>query len=359
MLHRIVCLAGCLALLAAAAPATASASPERGPSLATPVGSLRQALTCTGELAGTGRDPVLLVHGTFADSDINWSWNYEEALPARGEPACSVDLPERSAGDIQVSSEYVVYAIRTMARESRRKVAIIGHSQGGLQARWALRWWPDLRHLVSDVVMFATPNHGSAFPDAVCTDPYVCAASMYQMRSDSAFLAALNRGRETISTVPFTAIVTADDHVFVLPRQGMLDGKSRFARNITVQDLCPDHHVDHNGLPFDGPTYAIAVDALDHRGPAKLSRIDPAVCQQDTMPGVTRAEAEAKLQAYSATLAQLLGPNGPKAKGEPPLACYVTRTCPRGHGRADVSPWPPSADRRHRPQHHRPRASGR
>jgi triacylglycerol esterase/lipase EstA (alpha/beta hydrolase family) len=329
MFHRIVCLAGCLALIAAATPATASARPQPGPALETPVGTLQQALTCNGALSGAQRDPVLLVHGTFADSEINWSWNYMETLPARGEPACTVDLPGRSAGDIQVSTEYVVYAIRTMARESGRQVAIIGHSQGGLEARWALRWWPDLRHLVSDVIMFATPNQGSAFPDGLCTSPYLCAASLYQMRSDSAFLATLNKGRDTVGSVPFTAIVTADDHVFVLPEQGMLDGNRNHTANVVVQDLCPGHQVDHIGLAYDGPTYAVAVDALEHRGPADLSRIDPAACQQDTMPGVTLAEAQAKVLAYAVTLAELLGPNGPKAQGEPPLACYATHTCRR------------------------------
>jgi hypothetical protein len=33
--------------------------------------------------------------------------------------------------------------------------------------------------------------------------------------------------------------------------------------------------------------------------------------------------------AYTITLIQLLGPNGPKAQGEPPLACYVTQSCPK------------------------------
>jgi pimeloyl-ACP methyl ester carboxylesterase len=332
MLHRLVCIAGCLTLIAAASPAASPAKPGRGPALETPVGELRRALSCYGGLAGAERDPVLLVHGTFADSEINWSWNYGEALPARGQPACSVDLPARSTGDIQVSTEYVVYAIRALARKSGRQVAIIGHSQGGLQARWALRWWRDLRRRVSDVIMFGTPNHGSKFTDNLCTSPGVCAASLYQMRGDSAFLSALNRGRETVGRVPFTAVLTSDDNLFVPPEQGALHGRRKLARNIGVQELCPGHRVDHNGLAFDGPTYAIAVDALDHRGPARPSRIDRSVCGQDTMPGVAREEADARLSAYGATLAELLGPSGPKATGEPPLACYATLRCRRPAG---------------------------
>jgi len=238
-----------------------------------------------------------------------------------------VDLPDRSAGDVQVSTEYVVFAIRTMARESGRKVAIIGQSQGGLEARWALRWWPDIKGLVSDVIMLATPNHGSAFPDAVCLGPFFCAASLYQMQTDSAFLAALNDDRETAGNVDYTAIVTDDDQIFVLPEQGVLDGNRRHVTNVAVQDVCPGHAVDHVGLAFDGPTYALVVDALDHKGPADPSRVDPAVCATVTMPGVTLEEAIARVTAYGATLAELLGPNGPKAEGEPPLACYVTHDC--------------------------------
>jgi triacylglycerol esterase/lipase EstA (alpha/beta hydrolase family) len=335
MFHRIVSLAGCLAVIAAATAPTAAAAPEPGPPLTTPTGVLQQALSCNGDLSTAQRDPVLLVHGTFADSEINWNWNYKQALPARGEPTCTVDLPDRAAGDIQISTEYVVYAIRTMARESGRKVAIIGHSQGGLEARWALRWWPDIRHLVSDVILLATPNNGSAFTDGLCTSPGACAASLYQMRSDSAFLAALNRGRDAIGGVPYTSIVTNDDHVFVLPDQGMLDAKGAQVSNVSVQQLCPDHHFNppelaHVSLAFDGPTYAIVVDALDHRGPATLSRIDAqSACSQATMPEVTLDEAYAKVADYATTLNYLLGPDGPKAPGEPSLACYATNTCHR------------------------------
>jgi triacylglycerol esterase/lipase EstA (alpha/beta hydrolase family) len=314
-------------LAAAAAPATASAKRSPGPRLETPVTALRQALSCRGSLAGAKRDPVLLIHGTFADSDINWSWNYKKALPSRGRAACTIDLPGRSAGDIQPSTEYVVYAIRRMARRSGRKIAIIGHSQGGLEARWALRWWPDVRRRVSDLIMLATPNQGSAFPDATCNAPSVCAASLYQMRTGSAFLTALNRGRQAVSGVAYTAIVTNDDKVFVLPHQGSLAARGRFVANVTVQSACPGHVVDHQSLAFDGPTYAIVADALAHRGPARLRRIGPGVCARATMPGVDLSYAQARLAAYTTTLAQLLGPSGPKAPGEPPLECYATGSC--------------------------------
>jgi triacylglycerol lipase len=302
----------------------ASTAHAAGPKLSVSEGKVRDAMLCNGKLGGAKRDPVLLIHGTFADSEINWRWNYQAVLPTRGETACTVDLPDVASGDIQRSSEYVVRAVRFMAAKSGRRVALLSHSQGGLEARWALRWWPDLRKLVSDVVMLAPPNHGAVFTDRNCTEPNQCAAAMYQMRSDSAFLAALNAGKHTLGKVPITSIGSDADQVFVLGEQSILGGKSARISDVAVQDLCPEDMAQHNDLPFDGPAYSIVTDALDHRGPADLDRIDAtSACAQDAMPGVDRADAESRLAAYTTTLVGYLGPDGPKAPGEPPLAKYA------------------------------------
>ena len=302
--------AAVLALFAAFAAVPAQA---KEPKLTVGRAALRSALACNHSLAHARRNPVLLVHGTFA-----------KVLPTTGRRVCWVDLPDKAAGDIQISAQYVVAAIRSMAHRSHRRVAIVSHSQGGLEARWALRWWPRLRALVSDAILLVPPNHGAIYPDMACTLPGSCAASLYQMRSTSNFLAALDRGGDAIGRVPFTSIATRDDTVFVGPDQAALRPAGRTTRTFVLQDLCPGHTAQHNDLPFDGPAYQIALDALSHAGPASAKRLDPAkVCASDTMPGVDRADAEARLAAYTGTLGQLLGPTGPKAPGEPVLAAYA------------------------------------
>jgi putative serine esterase DUF676 len=50
-----------------------------------------------------------------------------------------VTLPGTGMGDIQVAGEYVVYAIRTMHAAYGGRIDIVGHSQGGMVPRWALR----------------------------------------------------------------------------------------------------------------------------------------------------------------------------------------------------------------------------
>ncbi len=324
MTKRYTRLATGLAAIACLVPATAAARSESaGPKLTVSAARVQRAMHCAGRLAGARHDPVLLVPGTFGWGAINWGWNYQKLLPTKGWPACTIDLPGNGADDVQFASQFVVYAIRSMTHRSGRHVVLIGHSQGGLEVRWALRWWPDLRAHISDVVFLAAPNQGALYTNVHCATPDSCAASLYQMRTSSAFLGALNRGRDgaVLAGIPFTAISTADDNVFVTPAEARLGGAS----NIRVQDLCPQHHVDHVSLAFDGPAYAIVIDALRHPGPARLSRISRAACQTDTMPGVTRAEANRELAMYSTILAAALGPHGPRAHGEPALAGYVTR----------------------------------
>ena len=73
--------------------------------------------------AASDTRPILLVPGTNLDPESNYSWNYERAFKAKQWPYCTIKLPFHAMGDIQVAGEYAVYALRTMSRESGRKVA--------------------------------------------------------------------------------------------------------------------------------------------------------------------------------------------------------------------------------------------
>src|SRR5690349_1213919 len=195
MIKRITRITGGLVVALCLIPAVVSAAAKSGePRLTVSSARVSHAMHCAGRLAGAHHDPVLLVPGTFGWGKINWGWNYQKLLPTKGWPACTIDLPGNGSGDVQVASQFVVRAIRSMAQRSGRHVVLIGHSQGGLEIRWALRWWPDLRPRVSDVVTLAAPNHGALYTDLHCGTPDSCAASLYQMRSTSVFLGALDRG---------------------------------------------------------------------------------------------------------------------------------------------------------------------
>lgn len=319
---------------APAAPAapvqTGEGQAGEGPAFTTTPEARAAALACPSSLAGATVDPVLLVHGTALEADTTYDWNWQPALDADGIPWCTVQLVERGMGDAQDSAEHLVHAIRTMAAESGRRVDIVGHSQGGMVPRWALRWWPDTRDLVDDLVGLAPSNHGSQSADGACA--VSCAPAIQQQRSDSAFIGALNAEFETVAGIDYTVIYTTYDGV-VTPNADAETGSSSLrtgdgARaNIAVQDLCPAAVTDHLSIATsDAPAYALARDALDNDGPAQLDRVDPAVCNELAMPGVDPLTAVTDYAAVGTYIAESLVVSA-QVTEEPPLRCYVTDSC--------------------------------
>src|SRR5215217_7979809 len=155
----VLAVVGALVGAAMAAPAPVGAATHE-PVYHVPRADLKAALHCPATFI-SNRQPVLLVHGTFAHGQENYGWNYLPELGERGFDACYVDLPNRAVDDIQLASEYVVFALRKIHNLTGKRVDILGHSQGGLEPRWALRWWPSLQTITSDLVTIATPNHGT------------------------------------------------------------------------------------------------------------------------------------------------------------------------------------------------------
>lgn len=314
-------------LLTLAVPAAAAAQ-DPGPPLTAPAADLQAALECSAGIDGAQRDPVLLVHGTFTTPEESWDPGYFKVLPELGTPACTIDLPGRSLEDVQASAEYVVYAIREMARRSGRTVSVIGHSQGTLQPLWAMRFWPDVGAKVGEYIGLAGPFQGTQAASTSCGGGR-CFEAAWQMRPGSAFLTALFAA-PLPETVEYTSIATQFDQlVLPQPQASTLRGRPP----ILVQDVCPGRPVEHATLIYDAATFALVLDALGHAGPADPARFDPAVCAQTMMPGADAPAAFAAAPQFAAAFAE--GSTvGPQVDREPPLRCYVTNTCPDGTGGA-------------------------
>jgi hypothetical protein len=331
--------------------AQASEEPgEHGPPLSVPADTLRNSLRCGAGVADRHSTPVLLIPGTTLTPKEDFSWNYERAFAAAGRPYCAVTLPHHAMGDIQRSAEYVVYAIRTMARRSGRKIGVLGHSQGGMIGRWALKYWPNTRADIDDLIGLAPSNHGTLDATALCATPAGCQPSVWQQRPDSKFLTALNAGRETYPGVDYTVVYTNADEVVtpnldpasltagLIPRSTLspagsllppasspLRGGGVNVRNIAVQSICPGHVADHLAIGTSDPVaYALAVDALDHPGPANPRRIDRSVCQRPFQPGVNPATFATDFGQLGATAATQIALS-PRTAAEPPLEPYARR----------------------------------
>jgi pimeloyl-ACP methyl ester carboxylesterase len=321
---------GALAVPATASAITYAPVDQPGPPLSVPQGQLDAALQCRGNLAA-GETPVLLVHGTGSNPEHNFSWNWGPALTDLGHPWCAAALPDNGMDDVQVAAEYVVHAIRKMHAQAGRKISIIGHSQGGMIPRWPLRFWPDTREMVDDQIGFAPSNHGTQSARAACA--VGCPAAHWQQRDDSQFIAALNSYQETFPGISYTAIYTHLD-VIVTPNldetgSSSLRGGGGQITNIAVQDVCPTDLSDHLAIgTIDNTAYTLAIDALEHPGPADPARIPTGVCAQPLMPGVNPATVATDMAAAAADLL-VNTESAPAVPAEPPLKCYVTASCPQ------------------------------
>lgn len=307
-----------------------------GPALTVPAATLAAALRCSGDLAHATVEPVLLNPATGVTPDQNYSWNYERAFTAQRRPWCAVTMPGRTLDDIQVAGEYLVYAIRHMYRVAHRRIAVLGHSQGGMSMRWALRFWPDTRTMVDDVIGMAGSNHGSTAVGFCRPGVTRCPAAVWQQAAGARFIAALNSYAETFAGVSYTEIFSHTDEV-VTPNSTDATSSSALhtgagaITNVATQDICPldvDEHLTVGTI--DPVTYALVMDALTHAGPALPSRINRSVCLRLYQPGVDPLDAGTYLQTLAAApgllAVQTPGINVvgvPEFAAEPALRCYV------------------------------------
>ena len=328
-MRRALALATAGLLVGPAAAHAAFAPPTTpGPALRVSQATIESRLACSPGVSGARRAPVLLVQGTGATARDNWSWTYQPALDRLDIPWCTIDLPEQATGDVQINGEFVVGAIRTMHARAGRKIAIIGHSQGGMVPRWALRFWPDTRAMVDDLIGFAPSNHGTTRADCASDKP--CSAASWQQSDEANFIQAVNSYQETFAPISYTSIYTRTDET-VQPNLDEENGSSSLRtgdgrrRNVATQDVCPNATYEHLAIgTVDPVAHDLAIDALDHDGPADPARISPLVCARDLHPGIDRTTFA---QNASAAAISFQSYQPQKLTAEPPLACYTTASC--------------------------------
>jgi hypothetical protein len=357
-----------LALVPAVASAADAPLSHPGPPLSVPAAQLAASLSCVGTLHGASHAPVLLVPGTSLNPATDYGYGWEPALRQLGWPYCAVTLPGNAMGDIQVAGEYVVSAIRTMHAAYGGRIDIVGHSQGGMVPRWALRFWPDTRAMVDDLVGLSPSNHGTLDAIPVCAAS--CAPAFWQQRSDAAFIAALNSAQETFPGISYTDIYTNTDEV-VVPNFGpaassSLSGGGGTIANIAIQSVCPTDATEHLGIGiYDNIAYQLALDALTHPGPANAARVPATTCLTPLMPGIDPSTFPTNYANTLASVASTVA-TSPRTTSEPPLACYVTATCPSGRAAsqdrssvaAETRATPSRATRRAARRGHRSRRHG-
>ncbi len=198
---------------------------------------------------GRARPPVLLLHG-FIDnrsvfvllrrSLLRHGWRHVEALnysPLTCDLRRAAELLGRHVEEV-------------CARTGHRRVDVVGHSLGGLIARYYVqRLGGDAR--VRMLVTLGTPHSGTRVAPLMSAHPLV-----RQMRPDSEVMAELSLPAPDCRT-RWVAFWSEEDQVMVPAATARIDHPDLLARNVRVLG------VGHLALPVNGAVAAGIREALD------------------------------------------------------------------------------------------------
>jgi triacylglycerol esterase/lipase EstA (alpha/beta hydrolase family) len=221
-----------------------------------------------GPVAQDRPGPVLLVPG-YGGSTASLQ-PLAAVLTAAGRNATIVALPGDGTGDLHASADALGRAVdATRKRTGASTVDLVGYSAGGLIARlWVADGHTDA---VRRVVTLGSPHHGTSLADlAGDLAPGQCPLGCQQMTSDSALLAALNRGDETPAGPTWVSIWTTQDETVTPPDSARLEG----AVNLPVQSVCADARVGHGELPRDQLVQQMVLAELAPGAPVDLGPRD-------------------------------------------------------------------------------------
>jgi triacylglycerol lipase len=206
------------------------------------------------------QNPVLIVAGTlspeFALDPLAGRLRHD------GFRVYTMALPGAGLGDIAVASQAVATKVdQIRAATGAAKVDLIGHSQGGLENRYYLKFLGGTSK-VGTYVSLGTPQYGAAAANLVsflglgdCLGITGCR----QMSIGSSFLANLNAGDDTPGAVRYVALYTVyDELVQPYANARINDG----ATNMSLQSQCWWKVVGHVGLILDGAVYGMVRSAL-------------------------------------------------------------------------------------------------
>ncbi len=301
-----------------AAPASAT-----DPAFDVPTAQLAAAMDCT-PFTHPDKPVVLMVHGYTSSYEHSYKTLYAKVFISEGYDVCGINLPDFALYDMQVSAEYVAYAIQSVYAATGKKVDVIGHSEGVLVTRWALKWWGSVQTMVDDAILLAGPNNGLA-ATAVCSTFPLCPAAALQFTENSHFMTALNAGNVTPGGISYTSVYSTTDEL-VPSSSAPLGGT---ASNIAVQDICPlpllslpVRVVTHIGMLDDSVAWALILDAITHDGPAVASRVSSSVCNSLYAPGLTALDA-GNAEAGAVADFTLHAGGATTTTTEPPLQPYA------------------------------------
>ncbi|KAK8119773.1 uncharacterized protein PG998_004399 [Apiospora kogelbergensis] len=321
-----------------------------------PEAQLRAAIRIPAAFTFGAKPPVLLVPGTWSYGGSVYGPNLRKLLTdsPHADPVW-LNVPGAMAGDAQVNSEYIAYAINYLSAicsnssnssSDEVKVSVVSFSQGGLDTQWAFTFWPSTRAVVSNFLPVSPDFHGTVLVNVLClsADSDVglgpCDPAAIQQEYTSHYIATLRAAGGDSAYVPTTTFYSGLLDEIVQPQHGtgasayLLDARGVGVVNVEAQVACPPASpgagfYGHAGMLYHPLTYALVVDALSNGGPADLGRIDIGeVCSHYAAPGLGLEDVVATV-ALIPMAAGLLLSSLDKRLVEPPIMPYANQPSDR------------------------------
>ncbi|WP_298442336.1 alpha/beta fold hydrolase [Gordonia sp. (in: high G+C Gram-positive bacteria)] len=251
-----------------------------------------------------GRNPVVLVHGTYENAYDNWA-AFSPVLKKAGycvfapnygrtdlldKGGVAIVMPGvQGVASIRRSSEQLgAYIDRVRKATGSDKVDIIAHSQGGLVARHWIKFGggadrtDPAKNKVGKLIMFGTPNHGTtldglaAFGRAIDDlglpvmefYSWLYGAGPIDQAVGSPAVKAVNAGRMTYPGIEYTSVATEYDEVVTPFDSAFIRGGG--VQNIVLQHGCEADTSDHLSMVYSSRAMSIALRALDPKTYPKL-----------------------------------------------------------------------------------------
>ena len=243
--------------------------------------------------------PVILVPGTGDTGYTTFIGNYIPLLTGSSfaDPVW-LNIPGYLLNDAQTNAEYVAYAINYIyGISNKRKVGVIGWSQGNIDTQWAFKYWPSTRSKTTDHIAFSPDYHGTILANFVAAPGEPLPPSVLQQEYNSNFISTLRRNNGDSAYVPTTTVYSGFFDEIVEPQQGtgasafLNDARGVGVSNNEVQTVCAGQAAGtfytHEGTLYNPLGYALVQDALTHDGPGQTSRLSlGSVCNNYLTPGL-------------------------------------------------------------------------
>ena len=229
--------------------------------------------------------PVILIHGTV---DTKGVWQ-ELGTELRADGWCvfAPDYGKRGTAAMEESAVQLgayIEAVRTIT--GAEQVILIGHSQGGLLARYWMRTSGQARY-VKHLVSLGAPNHGTTmggilsplvtnnltenimhslihrwfgpvgFQQITGSEIFAVFNDDGARNTDDDGASSTHGSGELEDGVDYTCIASRQDTVVQPPETCFLNGPAHQVRNVWVQDIIPRANVQHQDLPMNKHVRAI------------------------------------------------------------------------------------------------------